>query len=187
MLLQEENKRGENEPIKNASGNAMKVPASGSAKTTVPTSKQNDNEKNKTTMPAMNETNITTPPQELPQENVSYYDCDGSHECFLEKVKTCSPAMATINVTQKLLFGKTEIFINIEYVESVEGKMDDKCIITLVCTKNNLLKSWEGKEMECAVPLNELENFENYIEQNHEKVCSGALYEELKGNIFWTS
>jgi len=136
-----------------------------------------------------NVTNETSPETNQTKENVSieYYDCGTSHECFLEKIKTCTPAKATLNTTQEIEYGETIFGINFEFVETIEGIENETCIVMLTCTKSSLFKSLEGKEMLCAIPLGELENFEQYIKEHINESCSGPLYDEIGPTIEWKS
>lgn len=103
-------------------------------------------------------------------------NCEQDKECFSEKLAKCSPA-------------KYDAIINNNYYEYfVKGTRSDGCVLHIKLKKMgsgtplDQIKLFEGKEMTCIIPEDELdidlENINNLL--NH---CTGNLKEAIYEHI----
>ena len=119
----------------------------------------------------------TSPSESLEQSedeqgSVKYYDCGDSESCFLEYVKTCSPAKVEIS----------NLIVITE--EKIEGFKNDKCIIT---TKflYSAIEDMIGEEMSCEIPKSNLVDYRGYLEEEGvtEQSCDGSFIDSLKEQV----
>lgn len=114
------------------------------------------------------------PGDENKKETLNYYDCGASDSCFLEYVKSCSPAKATI-------------FQNgLSYEEKVGGFQNADCLTSLkYLSAPKGFTGVVGKEMTCTVPKPNLATYKDYLQgEQMKKSCKGSLIDFLNERIW---
>ena len=104
-------------------------------------------------------------------------NCEQDRECFYEAAKTCSPAKL-INVKNGNYY---------EYL--IKGERGSNCLLYVKLTKVapgsdvNTKALFEGKDMSCRIPLNELEQTDFAELKGFVGYCHGTLKEAIYEQI----